>query len=557
MSLNIFTPIARQSTESIERLYITMRHLFYRGAYKVNGTSGLALRELLIKLNPEIYGTIANPNKVELDGLLYVLDRLPEGIEQCSFINLTSNEGYDASSFEPIVALKRRRNAYRIDDEQMNIEVLRGRSEIYDILTHLTFFYNEADKIRQRAFEDNTKKMGRVWQKLENVVLSKEPLSQKEKEVGLIHLAYILGRTFEETQIAYNAFSWDKDPDRLFHVIYWMGKLSNDDYNGATSREVTFTTALRSEIGHHIIGEKWANQIKENLLAHQLTHKDIHIISANLHSVMNMLFSHKGLSQKLDLENEFAIYEKLSASKNKDLRAKVKAFAESYGLISIDDKSGSNIDVQIIDLDQVDLSDTIFYKVGNPTNKVLIVMDYAFGEQAFELMDELLKPYKGADSFNMNVKSISIMGKAGILEGKKGDIMVPNSFVFEGTADNYPFDNQVQLSDFNIKDLGVYQGMMITVLGTSLQNRGILEFFKNTTWNCIGLEMEGAHYHKAIQIASKIRGHISPEVKTSYAYYASDNPLETGSTLASGGLGLTGVKPTYLITKIMIDKILQ
>jgi hypothetical protein len=25
-------------------------------------------------------------------------------------------------------------------------------------------------------------------------------------------------------------------------------------------------------------------------------------------------------------------------------------------------------------------------------------------------------------------------------------------------------------------------------------------------------------------------------------------PLETGSTLASGGLGTTGVKPTYLIT---------
>ncbi|MGI9526181.1 MAG: DUF6909 family protein [Weeksellaceae bacterium] len=533
-----------------------MRHLFYRGAYKVTGTSGLALRELLIKLNPEIYGTIADPNKVELDGLLYVLDRLPEGIEQCSFINLTSNEGYDTSTFEPIVALKRRRNAYRIDEEQMNIEVLRGRSEIYDILTHLTFFYNEADKIRLRAFENTTKKMGRVWKKLEDVVLAKEPLSQKEREVGLIHLAHILGRTFEETQMAYNAFSWDKDPDRLFYVVYWMGKLSNDDANGSTSREVTFTTALRSEIGHHIVGEKWANQIKESLVSHDLTGKDLHIISANLHSTMNMLFAHKGLVKELDTLNEYAIYEELSASKNKDIRDKVKNFAENAGLISIQDKSGANIDVQIIDLDQVDLDGTVFSSKGNPKNKVLIVMDYAFGEQAFELMDELLKPYKGANEFKMNVKSISIMGKAGILEGVKGDIMVPNSFVFEGTADNYPFTNQLQPEDFEVKDLGVYQGMMITVLGTSLQNRGILEFFKNTTWNCIGLEMEGAHYHKAIQIASKIRGHISPDVKTSYAYYASDNPLETGSTLASGGLGLTGVKPTYSITKKMIEKIL-
>jgi hypothetical protein len=63
----------------------------------------------------------------------------------------------------------------------------------------------------------------------------------------------------------------------------------------------------------------------------------------------------------------------------------------------------------------------------------------------------------------------------------------------------------------------------------------------------IGLEMEGSYYQKAIQSASKIRK-VFHDVKVRYAYYASDNPLETGSTLASGGLGTTGVKPTYLIT---------
>ena len=93
---------------------------------------------------------------------------------------------------------------------------------------------------------------------------------------------------------------------------------------------------------------------------------------------------------------------------------------------------------------------------------------------------------------------------------------------------------------------------MVTVLGTSLQNKDILKFFHESTWNVIGLEMEGVHYQKAIQSASKIRKSIKEDVKVRYAYYASDNPLKTGSTLASGGLGTTGVKPTYLIT----DKIL-
>jgi hypothetical protein len=98
---------------------------------------------------------------------------------------------------------------------------------------------------------------------------------------------------------------------------------------------------------------------------------------------------------------------------------------------------------------------------------------------------------------------------------------------------------------------------MVTVLGTSLQNKDLLRFFHESTWDVIGLEMEGVHYQKAIQSASKIRKSISSEVKVRYAYYASDNPLETGSTLASGGLGLSGVRPTYVITHQILKQILN
>jgi len=172
-------------------------------------------------------------------------------------------------------------------------------------------------------------------------------------------------------------------------------------------------------------------------------------------------------------------------------------------------------------------------------------------------MDELLKPYKTIEGGKllMNVKSISIMGKAGILEGSKGDIMIPNAHVFEGTADNYPFENSLSIDDFKGSGLRSYSGTMISVLGTSLQNKDILRFFNRSSWEVIGLEMEGAHYQKAIQAASKIRNSISKDVCVRYAYYASDNPLETGGTLASGGLGHQGVLPTYLITEKILEQI--
>jgi hypothetical protein len=109
---------AQESSNAIERLYVTMRHLFNRGFYKPMGVSGETLREALLTLRPEIYGSIAE-DKVELKGLKYVVDRLPIGIEECSYINLTSDEGYSESHFDAIIPLKRRRNCYRIDAEQI------------------------------------------------------------------------------------------------------------------------------------------------------------------------------------------------------------------------------------------------------------------------------------------------------------------------------------------------------------------------------------------------------------------------------------------------------
>jgi hypothetical protein len=67
--------------------------------------------------------------------------------------------------------------------------------------------------------------------------------------------------------------------------------------------------------------------------------------------------------------------------------------------------------------------------------------------------------------------------------------------------------------------------------------------------------MEGGHFQRAIN-AAIIRGHISKHVKVRYAYYASDNPLCSGETLASGGLGEEGIRPTYMITKIIFEKIM-
>lgn len=553
MGRTIKTTRAQESTNAIERLYITMRHLFNRGFYKPTGVSGESLKNALLQLRPEIYGSVAE-EKAELSGLIYVIERLPEGIEQCKFINLTSDEGYAKSHFKAIIPPKRRRNCYRIDDEQMNIEITRGRSEIYDILTHLTFLFIESEKICKRVLIEDTDKTIRDWGKLE-AAIKKGKLSQSEREVTLIHTANILGRSFEEIIEVYENFATKDNPERFLHIVYWLGKLAIEEEITGEKRVITFSALLRERLGHHIHGERWADTIKEVLNTNGLLDRPIHIISANMHSVMNSLFARKALAKEFPENDSLEIYEALST--NTTLRNKVEALAKKNGMIAIDDVSGTNINVQIFDMAKIgnnaccyELPDGLAYS----EKPVIFVMDYAFGEQAYETIDELLKPFKDKkkSAKYLNIASISIMGKAGILDGGKGDLMIPSAHIFEGTADNYPFKNELCAKDFEGNGLEVFEGTMVTVLGTSLQNKDILKFFHQSTWNVIGLEMEGVHYQKAVQSASKIRKSISEDVKVRYAYYASDNPLETGSTLASGGLGTTGVKPTYLIT----DKIL-
>ena len=547
---------AQESTNAIEKLYISMRHLFSRGFYKPMGISGETLRKSLLQLRPEIYGSIAD-EKTELNGLVYIIERLPEGIEECQFIYLTADEGYKNSKFKTIIPPKRRRNCYRIDKDQMNIEITRGRSEIYDILTHLTFLFIESHKIKDRVVINNGESFIREWTLLEEVVLYNKSLTAEEKDVIVVHLGNILGRTYDEVYDAYNTFASEENPNRFFHLIYWLGKLAINETVLEQKRSVKFSSVLIEEIGHHIYGDIWANDIKKVLDENNLIQRPIHIISANMHSVMNSIYAQNALPKEAKKHKGFELFEVLSNANSQSLQKTVKKHASENGLIYLKDSSGTNINVQIIDTEKIDFDTTSYQKVNSVNEKpVIIVMDYAFGEQAYETMDELLKPYKkGNNTIHLDVNSVSIMGKAGILEGGKGDIMIPSSHIFEGTADNYPFKNELTKEDLQGFGVQVFDGTMVSVLGTSLQNKDLLKFFHDSTWNVIGLEMEGAHYQKAIQSASKIRGNVREDIKVRYAYYASDNPLETGATLASGGLGMSGVTPTYAITQKILEQI--
>ena len=220
-----------------------------------------------------------------------------------------------------------------------------------EILTHLTFIFIESHKIKDRVLLDDIEvEVTRDWEKLEEAVLQNKKMTLKEKEIAISHAANVLGRSFSEVLDIYEDFATKEKPDRFLHVIYWLGKLAIEEIINNSKRTITFSPILRERLGHHIHGEIWANNIKQTLKANNLLERPIHIISANMHSVMNSIFATNVLKTKFKDKSDFFIYEELSKSGANDIRNKVEEVALKQGMISLpDDASGTNIDVQLFD----------------------------------------------------------------------------------------------------------------------------------------------------------------------------------------------------------------
>ncbi len=386
-------------------------------------------------------------------------------------------------------------------------------------------------------------------------------MSGTELEKAIWNLSIILGRTYHETRETYDYFEEAKDKlksnNGLFRIVYGLGCLIEREIKGNDCLIIHFRPSLIDQIVHQTYGKKWAATAKDKLCELGLEDRPFHIISANLHSVVNLIYGYHADISDEKKPGDRNLYDFILDILDKG--EQIRTLAGTHGFCEIEDRSGAQTNIQIIDTSELGAID--FYpglKISNSLflnqKPVLFIMDYAFGLQAFELMDELLKPWeRDGVTRTLKVQSVSVMGKAGILPGEKGDIMLPTAHVLEGRADNYILDNDLRKEDFD-DSVTIYEGPMITVLGTSLQNRDLLEMFQTTTWKAIGLEMEGGHYQRAIG-AAIIRGHIPKDVRVRYAYYASDNPIRSGQTLAAGPMGIEGIRPTYMITKVILEKI--
>ena len=184
--------------------------------------------------------------------------------------------------------------------------------------------------------------------------------------------------------------------------------------------------------------------------------------------------------------------------------------------------------------------------------KIIINIDYAYGRQANIIIRSLIL------LFHQKIASISIFGKAGAVVGNRGEILLPNAITLQDNEEIYSIFNH-DISEEDFTKIGwhkpTHRGGMLTVLGTLMQSREMLLFYKLFS-GIIGLEMEGGYYLQEI-LQAKTNKLLHDDVALRFAYYISDLPLSADTNLSIRMTPEEGLPPTYAITRVILKKILS
>ncbi len=167
----------------------------------------------------------------------------------------------------------------------------------------------------------------------------------------------------------------------------------------------------------------------------------------------------------------------------------------------------------------------------NPSSKnhLILYIGYTIGAQSYHIIKPLLM------LFGNKARSLNIVGKAEGLVGNTGDILVPDRMFLSKNHELSIIDyGNFHKEDLEIsnKSNNIHIGPMLTVAGTILQNKDILNFYKHVM-GCIGLEMEGFYFCKEIENCIK-HGILRKNFVTRCLYHLTALPLEADyNTLVS------------------------
>ncbi len=402
------------------------------------------------------------------------------------------------------------------------------------------------------------------------------------------------GRTLtaQEETVVQRALSLDEEHWKQLHRLFRDGLTSMLLRLAQNEMDLRIMLLASSLTDYKRATQAWWDTIATHADRVFLRYRPVYFVSSNMHSLVNLLAGYARdqeakLAAFLKEYNPEALgddYEALRQESSHPERYNLLYYALKYyrerfpdntqqrswelqaGVQQIENPLYLDVAAQVIELNrlhperfdprlQMDGLDAL-----QRSNALIFNIDYPLGMAAYQLLSQVTSSVG-------SIRGVYIIGKAATLNGRVGDVMIPNVIYDEHSQNTFLFRNVFTAADLDPYLLynNVFDGQKaVTVRGTLLQNRKFMGLFYKEGYTDI--EMEGGPYLSAVyeNIYPKrypdneiVNLFINARYDIGILHYASDTPYSKRKALLSESLSYRGVDSTYAAGIAVLRRIFQ
>lgn len=506
----------------------------------------------------------AHDPEPDIPALVYSALRLPDVMADVRHVLIGQVErsfmeaGYTINEWPRVYAPGRRRRAH-FDGSDTLAVFIASRSDIDDLVPVLTAYQIEWNKLHFLLQSE----VGRQF--LKEYPNSSVPLA----DADTARLAAAL--KISQSDLLRLDVVWDGRFVETLHKI------------AAETKEISLRNLAGSLSDYRRGTAYWWAELHDRLLdTVELENRPVYFVSSNTHSMVNLLTGfaqreERNLIEYIQSFNQGELVDEYQAIRDSDglksvdnflyyvlrkyladrgdaARRALAADEQTIGIHRVSSKHGFEIEAQVIEINKLRpdwldprLRDSGSVETLANSDALILNIDYPLGLAGYEILSRVTERVD-------NLLAVYVMGKAASLNGRVGDVMIPNVVHDEHSQNTYLFNNCFAAQDVapylsygNVLD----NQKSISALGTFLQNPRYMGVFYHEGYTII--EMEAGPYLSAVYEAFRPQRHPYNEIVNLYGvpfevgflYYASDTPMSKGHNLGAGSLSYAGIDPTY------------
>jgi hypothetical protein len=519
----------------------------------------------------------AQDQNLDVSALIYASLRLPACIRAVQTVVLGQSTHVfqrrglgKVESWQQVFAPGRRRRTFYSAKKKTLAVFIASRSDIDDIIPMLTAYQIEWNKVHAILRGTTAQALLAAW--------VDEGQALTEEDEHIISTTLDLSRDdFERLKTTWGA-EWAEN-------LLLMSR---------QRKLMAFRLLSGSLVDYRKATQQWWNRVERKIAPLDLTDRPIYFVSSNTHSLVNLLsgyaleleqtlISYIRRADRSDLWQEYediearavpssrenffyyALKKYLQDPEHQGARAERSALEKTIGIHRAPSRHVFDVEAQVIELNKLPVArlDPRLRCLPHlerlaQSDAVIFNIDYPLGMAAYQILAEIAQH---VDRF----KGVYILGKAASLNGRIGDVVIPNVVHDEHSRSTFIFENCFRAADvipYLVYGTVLDNQKAITVMGTFLQNRRYVNVFYREGYTDI--EMEAGPYLSAVYEAMRPKRHPENEIvnlhgapfEIGFLHYASDTPLSKGKNLGAHNLSYFGMDPTYATTLAVLRRIL-